>query len=279
VPFRRPLRELARGLVYAGVVAAILAVAFLRREHADAPEAPPPVAGVARLPIPPSSPFAPARVSPVAPAAETASGTAFSVGDGGVWLTARHVLNGCRQAAIVVAEGRGVVARLRAARGDVAVLATQGGAPALGLAATLAPAVGQLAFHPGFPQGRPGEAASRLIGTQNVRARGRGRRPQALLAWAEVGRTEGLGGDLAGLSGAPVLDGAGQVVGVTLAWSPRRGRIYSSSASDMRAALAAAGVTPGSAPASEPVTSENYGRVSDSLRRGLRVAQVVCLAS
>lgn len=272
---RRP----PRGLIYAGLVAAILAVALLRRERADAPEPPPPIAGAAKLPISPSSPFAPNRVAPVASGAELASGTAFSVGDGGVWLTARHVLAGCRQPAIVVAEGRGVAARLRAVRGDVAVLTTQGGAPSLGLAAARAPSGGQLAFHPGFPQARPGEAASRLLGTQSLRARGRGQRVQRLLAWAEVGRTQGLRGDLAGLSGAPVLDGAGQVVGVTLAWFPRRGRIYSSSPEDMRAVLAAAGVRPGPAVVSEPITTENYGRVADSLRRDLRVARVVCLAA
>ena len=30
---------------------------------------------------------------------------------------------------------------------------------------------------------------------------------------------------------------------------------------------------------SEPVTTENYGRVADDLRRDLRVAQVVCLSA
>jgi S1-C subfamily serine protease len=265
-------------LIYTGLVAVLLATAFWR-ERVDAPEPPPPLAGADKLPLPASSPFAPARVAAVGPGAEAASGTAFSVGEGGVWLTARHVIGACRQTAIVVAEGRGVAARTRATRGDIAVLTTEGGAPALGFALAREPADGQLAFHPGFPQGRPGETASRLLGPQRVRARGRGQRAQALLAWAEVGRTAGLKGDLSGLSGAPVLDGAGQVVGVTLAWSPRRGRIYSSTPGEMRAALAAAGLRPTPPPASEPVTPDNYGRVADSLRRDLRVARVVCLAS
>jgi S1-C subfamily serine protease len=214
------------------------------------------------------------------PGLETASGTAFSVSEAGVWLTARHTLEGCRQPAIVVAEGRGVAARLRAVQGDIAVLTTQGGSPPLGLASAARNlGDGQLTFLPGFPQGRPGEAASRWLGTQSLRARGRDQRSRTLVAWAEVGRTDGLKGTLAGLSGAPVLDGAGQVVGVALAWSPRRGRIYSSGPGDMRAALAAAGVAPAPTVPSETITPDNYGRVADSLRRDLSVAQVVCLAA
>ncbi len=267
-------------MVYAGLVAAILVLALWRRERTDAPAPPPPLPGADKLPISPSSPFSPARVSLVTPGVETASGTAFSVSDAGVWLTARHTLQGCRQPAIVVAEGRGVAARLRAVHGDIAVLTTQGGAPPLGLASSgQGPGDGQLTFLPGFPQGRPGEAASRWLGTQSVRARRRGQRPQTLLAWAEVGRTDGLKGTLAGLSGAPVLDAAGQVVGVALAWSPRRGRIYSSTPDDLRAALAAAGVGPAPTAPGEPITPDNYGRVADSLRRDLSVAQVVCLAA
>jgi S1-C subfamily serine protease len=268
-----------RGLIHAGLVAAILLIAIGRREREDAPEPPPPMTGAAHMPLSPSSPFAPARVIAAPAGSETASGTAFSVGEGGIWLTARHVLDGCRQPAIVVAEGRGVAARLRAERGDIAVLTTEGGAPPLALGPTRDPGGGQLAFHPGYPQGRPGEAASRLLGVQTLRGRGRGGRAQVVLAWAEVGRTEGLRGSLAGLSGAPVLDGAGQVVGVTVAEAPRRGRIYTTAPSDMRAALAAAGQRPALAGAGEAVTPDNYGRVADSLRRDLRVVQVVCLAT
>jgi len=271
---------LAHGLVYVGLVAAILAVALWRRERTDAPAPPPPLPGADKLPISPSSPFSPTRMSAVTANVETASGTAFSISDAGVWLTARHTLEGCRQPAIVVAEGRGVAARVRAVRGDIAVLTTQGGAPALGLARLgQGTGDGQLTFLPGFPQGRPGEAASRWLGVQSVRARGRGQRPQVLLAWAEVGRTDGLTGTLAGLSGAPVLDGAGQVVGVALAWAPRRGRIFSSTPEDLRAAVAAAGVGPVPTAPGETITPDNYGRVADSLRRDLSVAQVVCLAA
>jgi len=264
-------------LVYIGGVTLILALALGRREHANAPEAPPPIPGEEQAPLPITSPLA-AKVTPLSPKVETASGTAFSAGAGGVWLTARHVIEGCRQPAIVVADGRGVSAKLSAVADDVAVLTTVGGAPAMPIALSPALHRGEPVFLPGFPQGAPGEAASRLLGPQTLHKRARGAKPSATLAWAEVGRTDGLNGSLAGLSGAPALDSAGEVVGVTLAEAPRRGRIYTSTPDTLRRVLAAAGVkpTPG---AGQSISVENYGRVADSLRRDLSVVQVVCLAT
>ena len=268
-------------IVYAGGAVLILVLALGRQERADAPEAPPPTAAD-QIPLPPSSPFS-AKAIQMPGKTETASGTAFSVGDGGVWLTARHVLEGCRQPAIVVAGGEGVAARMRGFHDDVAVLTTVGGAAALPIA--LAPALkrGQHVFMPGFPQGGPGEAASRLLGPETMRRHSRDAAPQSVEAWAEVGRTEGLSGTLAGLSGAPVLDASGEVVGVTLAEAPRRGRIYTSTLESISRALAAAGIKPQTAAAlstdAGSISVDNYGRVADDLRRNLRVAQVVCLAS
>ena len=86
-------------------------------------------------------------------------------------------------------------------------------------------------------------------------------------------------GSLAGLSGAPALDSSGRVIGVTIAEAPRRGRIYTTDPSAIREALAAAKQTPPTDAAGEPITTDNYGRVADSLRRELRVAQVVCLTA
>lgn len=138
---------------------------------------------------------------------------------------------------------------------------------------------GDVAFHPGFPQGRPGETASRLLGRENLVVRGRGARTEPVLVWAEVGRTDGLTGTLAGLSGAPALDSTGRVIGVTIAESPRRGRIYTTTPETVEAAFVAAGRRPASFAVGEPISTDNYGRVADALRRDLRVAQVVCLTA
>jgi len=267
------------GLIYAAAVGAILTACLALRERVDAPGAPPPVPGLGQTPIAPNSPFAADRVLAATAKTETRSGTAFSVGDGGLWLTARHVIEGCGQVGVVVAEGRGVAARPVAWRGDLVVLRTEGGAPALPLALAATPGHGQQVFHPGFPQGAPGEAASRLLGRQSLRSPVRGGSKAEVLAWAQNGRTEGLKGSLAGLSGAPVLDANGRVLGVTLAESPRRGRLFSSTPQAVLAVLRAAGVKPAATATGAPLSTESYGRAADDLRRELRVVQVVCLAA
>lgn len=268
-------------LVYLAVVAAILIAAIGRRERADAPPPPPPVPGEAGVPLGPSSPFDPSVVVEVPGMQKPGSGTAFSVADTGVWLTARHVVDGCAQTALVVAEGRGVAATVTIdPSGEAAVLTTEGGAPALPLlAAGQGLKRGDLGYHPGFPQGRPGEAVSRLLGRENLVVRGRGARTEPVLVWAEVGRTDSLKGTLAGLSGAPTLDSAGRVTGVTVAEAPRRGRIYTTTPETVLKALQTARRRPATLATGEQINVDNYGRVADGLRRDLRVAQVVCLAT
>lgn len=270
-------------LVYGAVVAALLVVAVGRQERADAPPPPPPVPGEEGVPLGPASPFDPSIVVQVPDKQEPASGTAFSVGQNGVWLTARHVVDGCKQAAILVADGRGVAARVTIdPRFDAAILTTEGGAPAMPVNLS-DPRKGMRAFHPGYPQGHAGEVASRLIGRENLVIHGRGARTEPVLVWAEVGRTDNLKGTLAGLSGAPALDSAGRVIGVTVAESPRRGRIYTTAPESLRTLIARTPRRGGDASVpefapGEAITTDNYGRIADGLRRDLRVAQVVCLA-
>ena len=267
-------------LVYAAAVSALVIVAVGRQERSDAPPPPPPVPGEEGLPLGPSSPFDPSIVVQVPDRPEPGSGTAFSVGDDGVWLTARHVVDGCKSAAIVVADGRGVAAKISVdPRADAAILTTEGGAPAVPLGLDVPLRRGARAYHPGFPQGHPGEAASRLLGRENLVVHGRGARTEPVLVWAEVGRTDSLKGTLSGLSGAPALDSAGRVIGVTVAEAPRRGRIYTTAPETLKTVLGARRrPSPSEFAPSEPITTENYGRVADGLRRDLRVAQVVCLA-
>lgn len=265
-------------LIYAAAVFALVMASLGNREKADAPPAPPPPGEEEGALLGPSTPFDPMVVVdvPAAPV-QPSSGTAFAISADGEWLTARHVVDGCRQAALVVGGGRAVEASIRMSpRADVALLRTEGGPIAMPLAIERPLRTGQRAYHPGFPQGLPGEVASRLLGRETLRVTGRGAHSEPVLAWAEVGRTDGLKGTLAGLSGAPAIDAQGRVVGVTVAEAPRRGRVYTTAPETVRQALSRR-VQRGEFVTGEPVTVENYGRVADTLRRELRVAQVVCL--
>lgn len=267
-------------MVYAGLTAILLGLSLDQRENADAPPAPPPPDEVEGALLGPVTPFDPSVTvnAPDIPF-QPASGTAFAIAREGRWVTARHVVEGCRKPAIMVGGGRAVAAGVRLApRADVAVLITDGGPPAMPVAAEIPLHHGQRGFHPGFPQGRAGEVTTRLLGRETFHIRGRGQRDEPVLAWAEVGRTDGLGGTLAGLSGAPALDRQGRVVGVTIAEAPRRGRIYTTAPDGFGPAVRGQ-QTPDEPVTGQPVTVDNYGLVADALRRDLRVAQVVCLSA
>jgi serine protease Do len=267
-------------LIYTSVVGALLFAAVGRQEDANAPPPPPPAPELEGEALGPSTPFDPAVVVEVPAVAGPGAGTAFSVGSSGVWMTARHVVDGCARAAIMVAPGRGVAARVEIdPRGEAAILITEGGGPPLPLNLQGELKRGQRAFHPGYPQGQPGEATSRLLGRETLIVQGRGARSEPVLVWSETGRTEGLHGSLGGLSGAPALDPEGRVIGVTVAESPRRGRIYTTAPEVMQATLTASGRPTQPPMLGTPISADNYGRVADSLRRDLQVAQVICLTS
>jgi len=267
-------------VVYAAVVLALLFVALGRGERADAPPPPPEVGEPLGDTVGPASPFDPSVVVDVPNENGPATGTAFSIARSGVWLTARHVVDGCARAAVVVGDGVGVATTVQIdPRGEAAMLLTEGGAEPLPLALGETLRRGQRGYHPGFPQGEPGEATSRLLGRETLVVRGRGARSEPVLVWAESGRTKGLEGTLGGLSGAPVLDAHGRVVGVTIAESPRRGRIYTTAPEVVTATLAASGRRFAANAEGPALTPQNYFYVADDLRRGLRVAQVVCLTT
>jgi len=264
--------------IYAAVVGAILFISLGRREKIEPDHASQGTEQLGPL-LGEITPFDPSVTVMAPDDFKPSSGTAFSIAGEGRWITARHVVEGCPRPALVIGGGRALAADVRlASRADVALLLTEGGPPALPLALDTPLRKGQRAYHPGFPQGQPGEVATRLIGRETLKIRGRGERDEPVLAWAESGRTRGLDGTLAGLSGAPVLDSRGRAVGVTIAESPRRGLVYTT-APDTFSPLIRGEQRADEPALVEAVTTENYGQVSDRMRRDLRVAQVVCLTS
>ncbi len=264
--------------VYPTLLLVLLLAALGRREHADSPPPPPALPAPERAVLVETTPIDPAVVVRVRARHGPDAGTAFSVGDAGLWLTAQASLAACRRPAVMVNDLEGVAARVIAGPGGrIAVLVTARGAPALSPAAA-APIPGALAFAPGFPHGRPGEIAAHLIGPRTLRSGGRGGARAPALVWAEMGRTEGLSGPLAGLAGAPLLDGEGRVVGLVLAEQPRRGRLYAATTAELAAALAAAKAPRPAQGSGAAITPDDYGLAADALRRQLRVAPTACIS-
>ena len=227
--------------------------------------------------LPPPSVFDPEVLVEVGPAAP-GLGTAFAINPEGWWLTARHVVDGCGAVGVQVARGQALPAQqvLPARFADLAFIKTEPvpGALQLNLDAENL-SLGQQAYHIGYPQGRAGEATSRLVGRERLIARGRYSLEEPVLAWAEAGRTEGLNGSLAGMSGGPTLAEDGSVIGVTIAESPRRGRIYTAAPSSIERWLEIARVEAVGA-RTTPILPTNYSRRGDQLRRELVVRPVIC---
>lgn len=208
-------------------------------------------------------------------------GTGFAIGPG-LWMTASHVVEGCGTLGVVTSATGGLRAALVAAHpvADVSIIRTASSGPALALALTGDGLnVGQTAFHFGFPEGRPGDAASRLIGRMKARTPGR-RGLEQILAWAETSRVPATP-SLGGMSGGPTVDMEGRVVGVTIAESVRRGRIFTAAPASMAGAVRLSGTSPAGTPSAgarrETLTPAGYPAHGDMLRRQLTVTQIVCL--
>ncbi len=273
------LRIVPDWLLYIVVIASVVFVLFRvdAGERANAPPLPDsPNTGAF---LPPPSVYDPEVLVEVGPVA-SGTGSAFAISEDGWWLTARHVVDGCQHVGLIVSRGAAAPVRevKRALFADLALLKTDRAPVALALDTSERQfQVGQRAFHVGFPQGRPGEAYSRLVGRETLVARGRYDIEEPVLVWAELGRTLGIDGSLAGISGGPVIAANGQVIGVTVAESARRGRIYTAAPSSIHRLLRVEQVEAEGSPGPR-MSPTNYGRESDDLRRALAVAQVVCVA-
>ena len=210
-------------------------------------------------------------------------GTAFSIDDGGHWLTARHVVRGCNRVGVQTGRRQGMYATdvVIHPGADVAVITTERGRPPLPLSESPL-AKGQDGFHFGFPQGEPGEVHSRLLGRRRLRARGHSRSDEPAIAWAEVRRVPAGLRELGGISGGPLLDVSGGVIGVTVASSKRRGRVITAAPVSLRQVLerAKVAVTPGLGVRFDPeqLAPEDFDDYGDELRSSQIVAKVLCWA-
>lgn len=274
------IRLIPDWLLYIIVILAVVFVLFRLddSQRADAPEALPDAPEVGAF-LPPPSIYDPEVLVEVGPVS-SGLGSAFAISEEGWWITARHVVDECERVGLIVSHGAATpVTEVKVALfADLALLKTDRAPAALAIDTSERRfQVGQRAYHVGFPQGRPGEAYSRLIGRETLVATGRYEAEEPVLAWAELGRTSGLRGSLAGISGGPAIAANGQVIGVTVAESARRGRIYTAAPSSILRLLRVEQVDAEGTP-TERLTPDNYGQESDDLRRELAVAQVVCVA-
>lgn len=263
-------------IIYLLVFGTVVGALFLTDKKADSP---PPVTEAlheegALLPAP--SAFDD-QVLVQVEAPRNGLGTAFAINNNGQWLTARHVVDGCDSVGILIGPSTYVPAKrvLVDPKHDLALIVTKRSPNAVALDLETPLRIGTKGYHVGYPQGRPGEAATRLLSRSRLISRGRRSGAEPVLAWAEIGRTRGLLGSLGGISGGPVYDANGNVRGVIVAESPRRGRIYTTAPGSVQGFLAAQHLKPENGSA-HPFEIENYGGEADNARRSLQVVKVAC---
>lgn len=271
------------GLVIA--VLALLVGALTAGDSDDRSDGPDPGASVRRPPattppagmaLPPPSSQDPVIRIELGPKTNS-SGTAFPVGRD-VWMTARHVVDDCAKVGIVTAPNRAV-------RGGEVVVHQNADLALFRAPVRAAPVavagdelrIGQAGYHFGFPRGEPGAMRSTLLGRGVMRESGRYTTREPVLAWAEVQRVPDNDQPLSGISGGPVFDAAGRLVGVHVAGSVRRGRSFTTAPRSMRELWTLTGVTP---PAEGPVPAlddASFVEVGKRLRRDLVVAKAICV--
>src|ERR1700684_2196491 len=105
----------------------LLFPALGRRGPAAAPPPPPPLSAGEGVALAQTSPIDPAVLVRVRAKAGADLGAAFSVGDAGVWLTARSVVAGCAHPAVMVSDTDGVAASVSAGPGEAVALVTAKG--------------------------------------------------------------------------------------------------------------------------------------------------------
>ena len=264
------IRRIPDWLVYGAIVLLIYLNATRTADRQHAPQPPPPQ-DIGPL-LPTDSPFDTTVLVEMGEP-HSAIGTAFAVDNNGTWLTARHVVDECDEVALKIGYSKIIRVQSRInPKSDTAILSSNWSRKALATDLYSDRHIGENGFFFGFPQGKPGEAAATLLGRHKMIVRGRYQTEEPILAWSEIGRTRGLNGSLGGMSGGPVFDTDGEVIGLVAAESPRRGRIYSVAPRNLRDL-----VPPNEEASAIPIAVTNYGTEADRYRRTRQIAQVHCL--
>jgi len=254
------------------------------------PPAPSPAAGElepaperVRRPLPEPSPGDPllnVNVEEI-PAGKVGLGTSFPVGSG-LWLTARHVANSGCQRIFIGVRGATIPAFIRYLhpQADLALLETQPASVPILPIASSGVSEGEAGYSFGFPHDALGGFAASLLGRGRMQLNGRLQGTGPVLAWAEERRFPDTLEALSGISGGPMLDENGDVVGIMVAVSARRGRTFSVAPEILQAAEQEFGLygPSSSAPAvSEVATAPvSLSDAANAMRRDARIVETIC---
>lgn len=208
-------------------------------------------------------------------------GTAYAVSSD-LWMTAAHVVRDCDSLALVVGPRQGIRPKSVWVHPDydLALIETKPlGQPVLA-PATIRPRRGDEGFHIGYPGGKPGDIVSRKMTEGQMHTRGAIERLEPIDIWAERARFPESLTTLGGISGGPVFNDRGEVVGSTVAGTVRRGRAYTTPMTSLQDMLDRAGKAwqqqPNEPAITRPLSESAIVTAGNSLREKLAVVQLYC---
>jgi S1-C subfamily serine protease len=213
---------------------------------------------------------------------EVAFGTSFPIAPG-AWLTARHVANGDCQRVILIVNGKKVPAQIAYLhpQADLALLKTANASgPALPLE-TGASEQNETGYTFGYPKEKLGGTQDRLMGRSRMRLSGEINGTGPVLTWAEVARYPDDLPALSGMSGGPVFDEHGKIIGIMVAASVRRGRIHTVAPEILQAtarSFALSNASANAAPVGEIETQNvSLSETASALSKSSRIVPTYCV--
>ena len=118
-----------------------------------------------------------------------------------------------------------------------------------------------------------------LLGRANINPGRRTRHKEPVLAWAEIRRVPNFSGSLGGISGGPVVNKDGEIIGVSVVEARRRGRIFTAAPKgleDMIRRDSSYKPSDGGIKFDATISPKQFFKYGESLRRKLAISKVFC---
>ena len=222
---------------------------------------------------------------PIERRSSNGSGTAFKIGKDS-WITARHVVDGCKN---IFLSDKVIKRVFIPPSSDLALLVSNSfSADQFELNWTPSDIItskiredskiGDDAYSIGFPKGQPGQAHLKFSGYVQMVQKGSYYLKEPVKMWVELQRQPGSLDQMGGISGGPIFNKNGAVVGVHVANSVRRGRAFSVDEYAISWLIMAASNNkiPDSPRIERNISEKNWSEIASSWRKKGRIRKVVC---